>query len=677
MSARAVDRLLLLLLWAGLSAAVLWEAAPLLADHFLGIEYVDHHGTQWFYWFAEKTLTEDTSPLHTDLFFYPWGKDILQHTGANMLDAWAAVPFRMLLGPVLGYNVFVMVGLVLSGLAMGRAAREVTDDRLAIGAVSLLGTFAPYVLMETVEGRPTQSLLLLPALYVAALLRTGRQRGLTAPLLAGLLLALCGYQYWYYAFFGGMIALAQGLWLTLRPGPDGGGRAAVLARHALIAVVAAAVVAPIVVPLAEQMGEVPGLLQVQQWGLYGAEPTVNDDMRIGLLLWEPLKSATGFFVQDDGGDPVFLHRCNWTPAVLLPVVLLGFIKPGRLQRTPWLLMLLTASLLAVGPVLLAGATGIPNLAYIGLVKLVSPMQRLWWPGRAYAFVLLLALVAVAAGLTWLRGGWLRGRAGAWIQRAAVVALVVGQGWHLHTEKLLPYPTWDATVPAGYRCLAEGPPGAILELPYSWTQAHLYYQTVHGRPLLGGMIENNPVFTPAELTALREENSFVARLIAVASGGIEADAEDVRDQDRQDFVDLGYRYVVLQEDALVMKSEARSMLDNALRTRSRKLRRELGDLLGRPVYDDARISIYDLQGHDSPCAAHPVDPDTRPVGRNVTAASDLVAWDPRTVGVDWILKRPDDQAAEETTGDATTTPSEASEDPRRLLWGAPQSDEEAP
>ncbi|RME22860.1 MAG: hypothetical protein D6798_14800, partial [Deltaproteobacteria bacterium] len=543
--ARILDRLLLVLLWVGTGSAVLWQAAPLLTEHFLGIEYVDHHGTQWFYWFAWKTLTEHLSPLHTDLFFYPWGKDILQHTGANMLDAWASVPFRVLFGPVLGYNVFVMVGLVASGLAMGHAAREVTDDRLAIGTVALLGTVAPYVLMEAAEGRPTQAILLLPALYLAALLRTGRQRRLAPPVLAGVLLALCGYQYWYYAFFGGMVALAQGLWLTLRPPPGAGGRIAVLGRHALIAGVAAVLVAPIVVPLAEQMGEVPGLLQVQDWGLYGAEPTVNDDMRIGLLLWEPLRSATGFFVQDDGGAPVFLHRCNWTPAVLLPFVLLGWLRPGRMLRTPWLLMLLTSSVLAVGPVLLVGSTGVPNLVYIGLVKLIGPLQRLWWPGRAYAFVLLLLLLAVAAGLSWLGQ-----RAGRWVQRVAVIALVAGQARHLHSEKLLPYPTWDATVPAGYRCLASGPPGAILELPYSWTQAHLYYQTVHGRPLLGGMIENNPVFTPEELTRLREENSFVARLIAVASGGIEADAEDVREEDREEFIDLGYRYVVLQEDALV-------------------------------------------------------------------------------------------------------------------------------
>ena len=61
-------------------------------------------------------------------------------------------------------------------------------------------------------------------------------------------------------------------------------------------------------------------------------------------------------------------------------------------------------------------------------------------------------------------------------------------------------TWDAYVPAGFRCLAGGAEGAVIELPYSWTQAHLYYQIEHGRPIMGGMLENNETFTPDEIAA---------------------------------------------------------------------------------------------------------------------------------------------------------------------------------
>jgi len=36
--------------------------------------------------------------------------------------------------------------------------------------------------------------------------------------------------------------------------------------------------------------------------------------------------------------------------------------------------------------------------------------------------------------------------------------------------LVPFPSWDGRVPAGYRCLAEGPAGAVPELPHAWNQA---------------------------------------------------------------------------------------------------------------------------------------------------------------------------------------------------------------
>ena len=219
---RVRDRLLLTVLILVLIGAVFGPALPKLDTHFLGIEYVDHYGTQWFYWFVEGQVRSGESSDHTGLFFHPWGKDIYAHTGTNVLDAWLALPFRMLLGHVLGYNVFVLVMLAISGVSFYWLARECTDDVLSAGVAALLFSVSPFILFETGEGRPTQSILLFVVLFILFVLRTGRQPGLKAPLLAGIMLALSGYQYWYYAFFGGMVCLAHGLWHTARPRPESG-----------------------------------------------------------------------------------------------------------------------------------------------------------------------------------------------------------------------------------------------------------------------------------------------------------------------------------------------------------------------------------------------------------------------------------------------------------------------
>ena len=59
---------------------------------------------------------------------------------------------------------------------------------------------------------------------------------------------------------------------------------------------------------------------------------------------------------------------------------------------------------------------------------------------------------------------------------------------------------------------------MIDLPERWSAAHLYYQTVHGRPIFGGMLEGNARFTPAELTQLREENGLWSALEAATPPG---------------------------------------------------------------------------------------------------------------------------------------------------------------
>ncbi|MEY3213581.1 MAG: hypothetical protein RIT28_4062, partial [Pseudomonadota bacterium] len=186
--------------------AVLWVAVlgpslPGWGSRLLGLEYIDGYGTQWFYHFAPRLLAEGLRGEPATLFFYPWGKDVLGHTGLSVLDALLAWPLRALLGPTWGYNLFVALLMATNGLATAALGARLTGDRLAGALAGALMSVSPWALLELTEGRPTQAMLA-PALWVifeSLAPLEDRQ----APLRLGFAWAITGLLYWFNAIFVG------------------------------------------------------------------------------------------------------------------------------------------------------------------------------------------------------------------------------------------------------------------------------------------------------------------------------------------------------------------------------------------------------------------------------------------------------------------------------------------
>lgn len=358
--------------------------------------------------------------------------------------------------------------------------------------------------------------------------------------------------------------------------------------------------------LATESGSVPGLLDVNQWTLAASDPLTKEGTRIGLFLWQPFFRATGFFVQDADGTERFLPTMYVLPWVSLPFVLAWLWRPGRLQRGPVLAMILVGALMAMGPLILVGNHVVPNMFYVFLLQKLSFLQRLWWPGRAFALVLPFLMLMIGVGLEHL-GHWRR-----WALPLVSVGMTLGWMAELGYVQMAPLTAWDATVPAGYRCLAGRLPdeteevGAILELPYAWIQAHVYYQIIHGRPIFGGMIEDNLVFTPDEFVSIRKENGFIKRMLEL--GRMSESTQLWTEEEKKALKDLGYRYIVVQKDAFAIEREDASLKDNVLKTRVRRLGKELVEMLGHPIYDDARITIFSPWGYELPCEPHGLPPD---------------------------------------------------------------------
>ncbi|MDP2306825.1 MAG: hypothetical protein Q8P18_12450 [Pseudomonadota bacterium] len=554
----------------------------------VGSPSVDGFGTQWFFWFASEVLSGRQPAGVTDLLFHPWGKDLYAHTGGNLVDAWLAAPLRAVLGPVAGFDAWVVVVLLTNAWAGLRLAAAFGAPRRWRWAAGLALVLNPYVLAEIDLGRVTQAWLAPAGLALAGLVAMRSVRGAA---LAGLALGLSGLAYWYYGLLLGAIAVLQGVW-ALVAGPE---RTRAFGLFAVAAAVALLVTLPFAAPMVRALGggEVPGLLALDGTGPLAplALRTVEGDEQ-GLYVIAPLLGAAGSLLEDGG-----LRFSRGLPAYFWVHLLAGLLGLGVLlarggvRRWGWVVgAWIVAVLVASGPAIVLGDHLVPNRPWIALVTAVDVLRRWWWPGRA-VFLLHLLVAGLLPVLLSALPRVLRIPTGAGI---LLVALAL-----LRRDALAPVASWDATVPPALRCLAAAPPGAVIDLPLLVDQKNLWFQTVHHKPLLGGMLLKKTAFAPAEFTRLRAEDPLLQALEAIGDRHYTRDMEPATPEVRAALASHGYRYVVARIDAF---RRPRTAADGEVVWVSEwsRPRRQLLALLGAPAAEDDTLGIWMLDGGALPC-----------------------------------------------------------------------------
>jgi hypothetical protein len=541
---------------------------------FLGRYYVDAWGTQWFYWFTERVMLGGDDVAKTAVFFHPHGKDIYAHTGGNVLDALIAIPFRALFGRVVGYNLFILVILATNALAMRKLLGELKLSPAASWGAAVLFAFNPYTLTEIRDGRPTQALMLFALMFWVYWLRAGKHWKEAA--LAGIFLALTGLTYWYYALLMAPPAVIVFL-LDRAPGS--------IRTRLVGAGLAALLVAPFALGMVTAES-VPGTFDASLWSATTWSPKTVEGMSVGILSFDPIRRMSGFWIEDTDGTRIFTPEWVSLCRVQYLFAVLGLLMGSRRTRIVGLALIVPSLVIAIGP----EWQGYPNTPYLLAVKASRVLQRLWWPGRAVMFLQVGLAVLAAASFDSL-SRWPRTRLVA-IAAGSVIWMV-----DLQVASLSPMGTWSASIPKVYECLAKDTTrSAMFELPYGHSQAHLYYQTAHGLPIFGGMIEDNPIFTPVEQQALRKENTFIKGLIKLADG--EDLDEPILPEHKAAIGDLGYRWVLL--DKIPYRTPG---VYPGLKPMGKQLQLELalGEMFGRPVYEDDDAALWAPWGGDSPCA----------------------------------------------------------------------------
>jgi hypothetical protein len=531
---------IVLSLYTVLTLVLTWPLMIHLTTHVPGVAQwaFDESTFLWNIWYFKHSVVDlGQSPLHSELIWYPLGIDLILYT-YNFFHALVAQPLMLAVNLPFASNIALLLSTILSGygtfllvsyLLTNHESRITNYAAFTAGALyafasnrAIYATLGHYD-MVTTQWIPFYALMVLRSFDKN--LSPVQQR--KAAMLAGIFFAFNGLAEMITALFLGIFTLIV-LAIKLRTEPVTIGNLKSKIQNLLIVgLVAALLWGPVLAPILHQF--LTNDFSLQGWGeaiplsvdlLGWLTPTVLHPIFGSDLVAElrrvqervQLNSGVGF--QDI--NTVFL---GWAS---LALAVLGVIAYRRQVRI-WLWTSLIFGIFTLGPFLqingryrfdLDGVEATFPLPFV-ILHYLPIIKANRAPNRNSVLLMLGLAVLVGYGVYWL----LR-RLRDWeikrFSRAAQPAnRPISQSLNLSIALLLtaailfehlalPAPLSDARIPVVYEQIAADPrPVSVLQVPLGWRnsfgvwgpeQTQLqYFQTGHGKPMLGGNISRAPDF----------------------------------------------------------------------------------------------------------------------------------------------------------------------------------------
>lgn len=539
--------LIVLMLYTLLTLLLTWPLTRHLFSHVPGTPYwaFDEATFVWNIWhFKQMVIDSLANPLHSALIYYPLGIDLILYT-YNFYHALASMPLALATNLVFANNVSLLLSTILSGYGTWLLVRYLLPKNspqspistlhsrdIAAFIAGLVFAFASnraiYAMlghydMVTTQWIPFYMLMLLRSLDPT--LTPARRRKAAA--LAGLFFAFNGLAEMIIAVFLAIFTLIALFTWPVSSAGETKQRAAfftprtTLPSLAILGVVAFVVWSPALIPILTQF--VTSDFSLKGWGeaiplstdlLGWFTPTIVHPLFGGDLLQElrrvQLRSlemgVTGF----RDVNTVFL---GWVTLALAIIGALAFRCRVRL----WIWSALTFGLFTLGPFLqingiyrfnLDGVDATIPLPF-ALLHYLPIIKANRAPNRNSVLLMLALAVLVGFGVSWLwkkleSRDWRLGRGKAQSPISNLLIVLVLAGAILFEHLALPLPLSDFRIPDVYAQIAADPrPISVLHVPLGWRNSFgvygpeqtilQYYQSAHGKPMLGGNISRAPDF----------------------------------------------------------------------------------------------------------------------------------------------------------------------------------------
>ena len=460
----------------GLCAAVMGGAWFDLGQSLPGVYNDDWANGVYLHHQVHEALAAGRLDLSDPNQFFPFGYNPVHTNGGNSLEMVVSGLFRMALPWPYWLSVAALAWIPLNLLAFVPLGRRLWDRPSVILAAAATWAVFPPVLDHIGAGRLTQAALIGLPLAVAGMLDVAHGGGRRSRWLAAAGWALTGLGYWYNALFVGLFLPA--IWWALRT-PGNGLR---FARELVqVAAMALAMVSPV--------------LLVVFWPVLmgGSMPGSHiDPTQMNIVFPDALHLV--------GGQAPGL--VNWLPYSMMAGIGL-FAVAGR-RRALWGSLMAMGVVCALGPGQEIAGTAY-RMPYWLLWKTVPGLASMFHPDRWILVTGLFLSIAAVDGFA------------ARLPRVAW-AVPLGVMVQLWVRGDAPMATWTPSVPPHWQALAsDTEPGAVIVIPMDYGQLAGQYQRVHGRPLLGGMLEDQPWRHPPEWRAYVAGNEVLRRLRSVSYG----------------------------------------------------------------------------------------------------------------------------------------------------------------
>jgi len=478
-----------------------WPLAALLGTHVAG-RSVDAEQFLWSYWWFKRAIfSEHVSPFTTHLLYYPEGVSLRYFT-TNTLHALISIPLQWLVGLVPAYNLIGLATFVAIVLTTAWLAYDVSGSRAGALFAGVAFAFGPTQVFHWRVGQYNMLAVEFLPVYILWLRRltisdTWNWRALLATATSLACASLCD---WQFALFLGLFTLiAVAVVLAQRPQ----GWRLIAGQTAVACAIAVVVLLPMMAPMLAELNDHPYMVRKES-------DTIFHSADVAMFL--PPNPASPFWGHWSSEQLNHFTESGIVATVVsmsyvtLALAIVGAIAWRRRARS-WLIIGAIFWVLALGPRLkwFGTATNIP-LPYLLLFQL-KLVQISRFPARYAIFTQICLAVLAAGGIAALLRRARDMPRGVWRARAALAGLA---GAALVVE-LVPAPRYVeplSQAPAFFTDGTLSSAGAIVEQPNPSNRG-MYFQTLHGRPVLWGELSRDNPAGPL-LTYLRTEPSQLQR-----------------------------------------------------------------------------------------------------------------------------------------------------------------------